>query len=83
MLPAFAALAALAAVALTATPATAGSGHASLGVCEDTTFDFLAALQQTGTARGAADPTTRAEKDRSTRAGPRSVRRPRASRPPA
>ena len=63
MLPAFAALAALAAVALTATPATAGSGHASLGVCEDTTFDFLAALQQTGTARGAADPTTRAEKD--------------------
>ena len=63
MLPAFAALAALAAVALTATPATAGSGHASLGVCEDTTFDFLAALQQTGTARGAADPTTRVEKD--------------------
>ena len=63
MLPALAALAALAVLALTATPATAGSGHASLGVCEDTTFDFLAALQQTGTARGAADPTTRAEKD--------------------
>ena len=55
MLPALAALAALAAVALSATPATAGSGHASLGVCEDTTFDFLAALQQTGTARGVAD----------------------------
>jgi len=60
MLPA---CAVLAAVALTATPATAGSGHASLGVCEDTTFDFLAALQQTGTAREGADPTTRAEKD--------------------
>ena len=49
-------------VAVTASPATAGS-TASLGICEDATFDFLAALYQSGTARAAADPTTRAEKD--------------------
>jgi pregnancy-associated plasma protein-A len=65
MVPALLALAALAVVAFSATPATAGPTQQSLGACPDPAFDFLAGLQHTGTARGAAagDPTTRAEKD--------------------
>lgn len=55
MLPALLALSSVAVIALGASPATAGSGHATLGVCEDTSFSFLAALDRSGTARGTTE----------------------------
>src|SRR5262245_3282692 len=54
-------LAALAAVAFTASPAVAGP-FTSTAVCEDTTFNHLGALLDTGTAR-TADGTPRLEKE--------------------
>ncbi len=62
ILMALTALVAIAAVAIAATPATAGPSSGSLRACEETSFDFLAALTGTGTGRQAT-PTTRAEKD--------------------
>ena len=61
------ALLAMLVTSLTASPATAGSDHASLGVCEDANFSVLASLERSSTAR--ATPTTRAEKDTEKYAG--------------
>ena len=66
-IPALLALVAMLVVALTASPATAGSNHASLGVCEDASFSVLASLERSGTAR--ATPSTRAEKNTEKYAG--------------